>query len=82
MAQAALDDHRQATVLLTRARLRGSPGTPDGRAAATGATAWVARYGHPAKNSAGEAVKVSPDSAKVYVTGDTSPYVTTVAYNS
>jgi DNA-binding beta-propeller fold protein YncE len=50
--------------------------------AATGALAWVARYGHVAQNSAGEGVAVSPDSSKVYVTGDTSTYGTTIGYSS
>jgi outer membrane protein assembly factor BamB len=47
--------------------------------AATGAVAWVARYGHPTQNSAGIGVAVSPDSAKAYVTGDTAMYGTTIA---
>jgi outer membrane protein assembly factor BamB len=50
--------------------------------AATGAVAWVGRYGHPTKSSAGYGVAVSPDSSKVYVTGDTTPYGTTIGYNS
>jgi len=50
--------------------------------AATGATAWVARYGHPAKNSSAYGVAVSPDSSKVYVTGDTIPYGTTIGYGA
>lgn len=50
--------------------------------AATGAVAWVARYGHPAQNSAAHGVAVSPDSSKVYVTGDTATYGTTIGYNS
>ena len=50
--------------------------------AATGAAAWVARYGHGTQNSAGEGVAVSPDSSKVYVTGDTARYGTTIGYNS
>ncbi len=50
--------------------------------AATGAVAWVARYGHAGQNSAGEGVAVSPDSAKVYVPGDTANYGTTIGYGS
>jgi len=50
--------------------------------AATGAVAWVARYGHATKNSAGEGVAVTPDSSKVYVTGDTATYGTTIGYSS
>jgi outer membrane protein assembly factor BamB len=50
--------------------------------AATGAVAWVARYGHPTQNSAGVGVAVSPASSKVYVTGDTSPYGTTIGYGA
>ena len=38
----------------------------------TGAQLWVARYGQPAKEAAyGVSVAVSPDSSKVFVTGDT-----------
>jgi outer membrane protein assembly factor BamB len=50
--------------------------------AATGAPAWVARYGHPAQNSAAYGLAVSPDSSKVYVTGDTATHGTTVGYSS
>jgi outer membrane protein assembly factor BamB len=50
--------------------------------AATGTGAWVARYGHPANNSAAYGVAVSPDSSKVYVTGDTAAYGTTIGYSS
>jgi DNA-binding beta-propeller fold protein YncE len=50
--------------------------------AATGAAAWVARYGHGTQNSAGEGVAVSPDSSKVYVTGDTARFGTTIGYGA
>jgi hypothetical protein len=43
----------------------------------------VARYGQPAKEAAyGVSVVVSPDSAKVFVAGDTGNDGTTVAYDS
>lgn len=49
----------------------------------TGAQLWVARYGQPAKEPAyGVSVAVSPDSSKVFVTGDTGNDAATVAYNS
>jgi outer membrane protein assembly factor BamB len=50
--------------------------------AATGAVAWVARYGHPAQNSASYGVAVNPDSSKVFVTGDSGAGGATVAYHS
>ena len=39
---------------------------------------------HPttAQDSAGKGVAVSPDSSEVLVTGDTSPYGTTIGYSS
>jgi PQQ-like domain len=49
--------------------------------ASTGASLWVARYGDVAKQASyGTAVAVSPDSSKVFVTGNTLPYATTIAY--
>jgi PQQ-like domain len=51
--------------------------------ASTGALLWVARYGRPATEAAyGVSVAVSPDSSKVFVTGDTGNDAATVAYNS
>jgi len=50
--------------------------------AATGAEAWVGRYGHPTKASSAYGVAVSPDSSKVYVTGGTASYGTTIGYAS
>jgi DNA-binding beta-propeller fold protein YncE len=50
--------------------------------ATTGAAAWVARYGHGTQNSAGEGVAVSPDSSKVFVTGDTARFGTTIGYGA
>lgn len=38
--------------------------------------------GMPRRNSAGYGVTVSPDSSKVYVTGDTATYGTTIGYGS
>jgi outer membrane protein assembly factor BamB len=49
----------------------------------TGTQLWVARYGQPAKEATyGISVAVSPDSAQVFVTGNTGNDGATVAYHS
>lgn len=75
-----------AKVIVTGYNWSASPGSqPEFATVAydsgTGAQLWVARYGQPAKEAAyGVSVAVSPDSSKVFVTGDTGNDGTTVAY--
>ena len=77
-----------AKVIVTGYNWSASPGSqPEFATVAydsgTGAQLWVARYGQPAKEAAyGVSVAVSPDSSKVFVTGDTGNDAATVAYNS
>jgi|HubBroStandDraft_6_1064221.scaffolds.fasta_scaffold74321_2 outer membrane protein assembly factor BamB len=77
-----------AKVIVTGYNWSASPGSqPEFATVAydsgTGAQLWVARYGQPAKEADyGVSVAVSPDSAKVFVTGDTGNDAATVAYNS
>jgi outer membrane protein assembly factor BamB len=77
-----------AKVIVTGDNSSASPGSqPEFATVAydsgTGAQVWVARYGQPAKQADyGVSVTVSPDSSKVFVTGDTGNDGTTLAYNS
>lgn len=77
-----------AKVIVTGYNWSASPGSqPEFATVAydsgTGAQLWVARYGQPAKEATyGVSVEVSPDSSKVFVTGDTGNDAATVAYNS
>jgi outer membrane protein assembly factor BamB len=77
-----------ATVVVTGYNWSASPGSQPQFAtvaydSGTGAQLWAARYGQPAIAPAyGVSVAVSPDSAQVFVTGDTGNDGTTIAYNS
>jgi hypothetical protein len=77
-----------AKVIVTGYNWSASPGSQPQFAtvaygSGTGAQLWVARYGQPAKAPAyGVSVAVSPDSSKVFVTGDNGNDGATVAYSS
>jgi outer membrane protein assembly factor BamB len=77
-----------AKVIVTGYNWSASPGSQPQFAtvaydSGTGAQLWVARYGQPARAPAyGVSVAVSPDSSKVFVTGDNGNDGATVAYSS
>lgn len=76
-----------STVYVAGARfLPGTNGQPQFATAAydsaTGTRRWAALYGTPGQYNVAVSIAVSPDSSKVFVTGESGNDAMTLAYNS